>query len=206
MSLADHAVIKRLLGSMALTDEVLAEMPKRQPQIMNIAQWPNELLKQVSKPVVTDIKGDAALQALLDDMVLTMQRAEAVGLAAVQVGVPLRVLVVQVDDKPIKVINPLLKQVSAEQIRTKEGCLSFVGLYVDIKRPAKCVVEYFNENGEKCTTEGKDLLARAIQHEIDHLDGIVFLDRLTQLERNRAIEKHKVAKRRVKAVIKKMKK
>lgn len=190
---------------MAITDEIIAALPKRQPRILNILQWPSQLLTKPSKPFVGDIKADEPLQGLLDDMVFTMERAQAVGLAGVQVGAPLTLMVVQVEGKTYKIVNPRLVEVSAEQERKKEGCLSFMGLFIDVKRPKKCKIEYFDENGAHQTTEGNDLLARAIQHEMDHLEGKTFLDRLPRLERARALEKNKVAKRRLKSVIKSMK-
>lgn len=190
---------------MALTDEVLASLPKRQPQLLNIVQWPSKLLTQPSKPFMGDIKADAGLQGLLDDMVFTMNRAQAVGLAGVQVAAPLTIMVVQVEGKTYKIVNPRLVEVSAEMERKKEGCLSFMGLFIDVKRPKRCKVEYFDENGAHQTTEGNGLLAQAIQHEMDHLEGKTFLDRLPQLERSRALEKNKVAKRRLKAAIKQLK-
>jgi peptide deformylase len=97
-----------------------------------------------------------------------------------------------------------LVEVSAEQELAKEGCLSFLGLFVSVKRPARATVEYWDEKGCKQTASKDGLLGRAIQHEIDHLDGKTFLDRMSNLERSNALNKNKAAKRRLKATIKRL--
>lgn len=186
--------------------EALKEKPY-QPQVLGIRQYPDPILSVVSDPVLTDIKNDMQLQRLLADMALTMMVTKAAGLAAVQVGVPLRVLVVA-DQNPrlpwekpkvVKVINPRIVSISKEMDRRREGCLSFAGLFIAVPRPATCVVEYYNELGEKVSTEGNGLLARAIQHEIDHLDGKTFLDRVSAFARGEALRKNKFAQRRIRA-------
>lgn len=190
--------------SVALAEATNA-MPKRVPVVMNIIQFPDARLKTVSMPVVADIVNDEPLQNLMDDMVATMMRARAAGLAAIQVGVALRVLVV-VDDEgnPHKVINPTITAVSQETETTKEGCLSFLGLFINVKRPREVVVSYTDERGERKTLKGSNQLARAIQHEIDHLDGKTFLDRVSNAERIMALNKNKLAKRRIKQTVKKL--
>jgi peptide deformylase len=175
---------------------------KHQPQIRGILQYPDERLNVVSAPVLSDIPNDAELQNLLSDMVETMAAFRGVGLAAIQLGVPTRALVVNVDGNVTKVINPRLVEVSEEQATEKEGCLSFLGVYINVRRPAEVVVEFFDETGTKRTVAGDGLLARAIAHEIDHLDGKTMLDRVSKVERSMALEKHRVAQRRVKAAAK----
>ncbi len=157
--------------------------------VLQIVQWPDPVLRQVSTPVISGIKDDKPLQDLLDDMVTTMQAYGAVGLAAIQVGVPLRVLVVQDQTrKPVKVVNPVIKEVDGHSFQ-KEGCLSFPGLFVAIKRPAEVVVEFYDEKGDKKTTVATELLGRAIMHEIDHLDGKVFLDLVSKLNKAEVLKK-----------------
>lgn len=172
-----------------------------QPVFRDILQYPHPMLSRVSAPVTSDIKNDQHLQNLLADMVVTMVASKAVGLAGVQVGEPIRVLVVRSGDKIVKAINPRVVKVSRRMERYREGCLSFVGLFVNVWRPKSCVVEYYDENGVLCSTEADDLLGRTIQHEMDHLDGKTFLDRLSNVERSAALQKNRIAKRRVKAMI-----
>lgn len=165
--------------------------------VLQIIQWPDPTLRAVSKPVVSGIVDDKPLQELLDDMVTTMQGYGAVGLAAIQVGVPLRVLVVQ-DEKrqPVKVINPVVKEADGNSLQ-REGCLSFPGLFVAIKRPAEVVVEFYDEKGEKKTTVASDLLGRAIQHEIDHLDGKVFLDLVSKINKAEVLRGYERTKKKL---------
>lgn len=177
----------------------------RKPVVLPILQWPDAMLSKASLPVLTDIVTDQGLQNFLEDMVETMKATRAVGLAAVQVGIPLRVLTVQDGMGGFaKVINPQLVEVSKEVAPEKEGCLSFIGVTVNVKRPKTVKVEYFNEKGEKVTTDSNGLLARAIQHEMDHLDGKTFLDRVSSVERSDILNKHRIMKRKVAGVMKKM--
>jgi peptide deformylase len=118
---------------------------------------------------------------LLDDMADTMYDAEGVGLAAPQVGIPKRVTVIDVGDENglIELINPEIISKSGEQFGP-EGCLSFPGLMGDVRRAQKCKVRALNRHGEVFEIEGEDLLARALQHEIDHLNGVLFTDFVEQ--------------------------
>lgn len=116
------------------------------------------------------------LLTLLDDMAETMYEANGVGLAAPQVAVLKRVAVVDVGDGIIEMINPQIVYESAEMIEDSEGCLSSPGEYGMVKRPKKVVVKYLDRNGEEKETEGEELLARAICHEVDHLNGVIFKD------------------------------
>ncbi len=164
--------------------------------VLQVVQWPDPILRTVSKPVISGIKEDKALQELLDDMVATMQGYGAVGLAAVQVGVPLRVLVVQDQNrKPVKVINPVIKDLDGHSFQ-QEGCLSFPGLFIAVKRAAEVVVEFYDENGDKNTTVANELLGRAIQHEIDHLDGKVFIDLVSKLNKADTMKKYERLQRK----------
>jgi len=117
---------------------------------------------------------------LLKDMAETMYKANGVGLAAPQVGILKRIVVIDVGDGLIELINPVIVDQSGEQTEI-EGCLSLPGLYGEVKRPAKVKVEAFNAKGERISIEGTDLLAIALCHEIDHLDGILFKDKAIRL-------------------------
>jgi peptide deformylase len=133
---------------------------------------PAEILEQSCKAVV---KFDKKLAKILDDMYDTMIEYDGVGLAAPQIGLDARIAVVDIDDEhgTIEMINPVVLETSGEQTGP-EGCLSFPGLFGEVSRPNYVKIEAFNRKGKKFTLEAEDFLARAIQHEIDHLDGILF--------------------------------
>lgn len=144
--------------------------------IRNIREEGDEILKKKSREVeVIDDK----IRELLDDMVETMHKYNGVGLAAVQVGILKRVIVIDLyDDKgPMKLINPVIIKEEGEQ-EVEEGCLSFPNKYAKMIRPAKVTVEALDENGKKVKIRAKELLAQALCHEIDHLNGIVFVDKM----------------------------
>lgn len=137
----------------------------------------DEILKKVSKPVeVIDDK----IKILVQDMIETMHKFNGVGLAAVQVGVLKRVIVIHTDyenEEPIVLINPeIIKQKGAQTV--EEGCLSFPNKFAKIVRPEEVTVEGLDENGKKVKITGKGLLAQALSHEIDHLNGEVFVDKI----------------------------
>ena len=144
--------------------------------IRNIREEGDEILKKKSKEVE---KIDEKLQILIDDMIETMHKYDGVGLAAVQVGILKRILVIDLyDEKPIiKLINPVIVKTKGEQ-EVDEGCLSFPNKYAKVKRPKEIVVEGLNEHGQKIKIVGTDLLAQALAHEIDHLDGKLFVDKM----------------------------
>lgn len=139
-----------------------------------IRQEGDEILKKKSKEI-TEV--DDGIRTLMDDMVETMHKHDGVGLAAVQVGILKRVIVIDLyDDNPIiKLANPVILKTKGKQ-RVDEGCLSFPNKFVKVERPNEVVVEGLNENGEKVKINGKGLLAQALLHEIDHLNGIVLTD------------------------------
>ena len=144
--------------------------------IRKIRQEGDEILKKKSREVeVIDDK----IKELLNDMVETMHKYNGVGLAAVQVGVLKRVIVIDLyDDKgPIKLINPVIVKEKGEQ-EVDEGCLSFPNKFAKMIRPAEVTVEALDENGKKIKIHAKELLAQALCHEIDHLNGIVFVDKM----------------------------
>lgn len=143
--------------------------------IREIRKKGDEILRKKSKPV-NEIND--RINELIDDMLDTMYNADGVGLAAPQVGILKRICVIDVGDGPIVLINPEKIEESAEQIQAAEGCLSIPGIYGEVKRPARVVVKALNRKGEPFTVEGTDMLARALCHEMDHLDGILFEDKV----------------------------
>lgn len=124
---------------------------------------------------------DASLHRLLDDMLETMRDAPGIGLAANQVGVPLQVAVIELDDTITELINPQIVRASGEVIDW-EGCLSVPGFVAEIKRSAKVTVKARDRHGKEFRVKGEELFARALQHEIDHLNGILYIDYLESLE------------------------
>lgn len=136
----------------------------------------DEILRKKSREVETV---DDKIRNLLDDMVDTMHKYNGVGLSAVQVGILKRVVVIDIyDDKgPIKMVNPVIIKTKGEQ-EVEEGCLSFPNQYARLIRPMEVVAEALNENGEKIKIKAKGLLAQAICHELDHLDGVLFIDHM----------------------------
>ncbi len=138
---------------------------------------------------------DDALRALVDDMFETMYHAEGIGLAAPQIGISKRIVVVDVRDEEREergryaLINPEVVAESRDTDRAPEGCLSIPGLEEVVERPWAVEVRGFDPEGRPVTIEADDLLARALQHEIDHLDGVLFLDRVSALKRRMALKK-----------------
>jgi peptide deformylase len=124
---------------------------------------------------------DGSLHRLLDDMLETMRDAPGIGLAANQIGVPLQVAVIELEEKVTELINPQLVRSSGEIIDW-EGCLSIPGFVAEVKRHAKITVKAKNRHGKEFRVKAEDLLARALQHEIDHLNGILYIDYLESLE------------------------
>lgn len=143
-------------------------------------------LRQHARPVekLTDIH-----QQLIDDMLETMREAPGVGLAAPQVGVLERIFVWEVDDEHGAVINPRIVSSSADTAEEEEGCLSLPGLYYPVERPAAVVVEGTDRHGQPVKLDASELLARVCQHEIDHLDGVLFVDRLPDQLKREALQR-----------------
>ena len=159
--------------------------------IKTILTEPNQLLRQVSKKV--DNVGDDE-RKLMDDMLETMYAANGIGLAAIQIGVPKRIIVMDLgrgDGKkdPRYFVNPIIK--NKDQLRStyEEGCLSVPNYFAEIDRPKKCDVEYLDYNGKKKVLNAEGLLATCIQHEMDHLEGILFIDYLSKLKKTMIIKK-----------------
>ena len=135
---------------------------------------------------------DDGVKALVADLYDTMRAAKGVGLAANQIGVARRVAVAAADDQEVVLVNPVIVEEDGEET-AEEGCLSIPDIFADVSRPARVVVETTDETGQRKRVEGTGLFARAIQHEIDHLDGILFLDRIGPLKRRRLLADYKKA-------------
>lgn len=140
--------------------------------ILDIIKAGNKILKQKAVPVN---KIDRKIKQLLDDMTQTLYHAEGVGLAAPQVGISLRVVVIDTGDGLIELVNPVIIEKNGSETAS-EGCLSIPGIWGEVERFAEVTVEALNREGRKIHISGKGLLARALQHEIDHLDGILFIE------------------------------
>ncbi len=163
--------------------------------IRDIVVYPDKRLKEVSKSVENF---DKELHTLLDDMYDTMVAKNGVGLAAIQIGVPLRVLIInrpldiesddpklqQPKENTLEVINPVILEAEGST-KFQEGCLSVPGYYEDVNRFKKIKIEYQNRDGEKIIIEDDDFLAIALQHEMDHLDGKLFIEKLSIIKRKK---------------------
>jgi peptide deformylase len=165
--------------------------------IRPILTAPDPRLKAVSEPVA---KVDAEIRILIDDMIETMYGADGIGLAAIQVGVPKRILVMDLDQKegkknPRAYINPKILWASEEMATFEEGCLSVPEIWDEVERPARIRAEYLDRDGARQELEADGLLATCLQHEMDHLEGVLFLDHLSKLKRSMALKKLQKAKR-----------
>ena len=152
---------------------------------------PNKLLRQVSESV--EKVGDEE-RTLMNDMLDTMYAAPGIGLAAIQIGVPKRIIVMDISrdenkKEPMYFVNPIIKKKNKEKAKYEEGCLSVPDQFAEIERPNTCEVEYLDYNGTKQILKAEGLLATCIQHEIDHLEGILFIDYLSKLKKSMIIKK-----------------
>ncbi|MDA9638051.1 peptide deformylase [Candidatus Pelagibacter sp.] len=159
--------------------------------VKTILTEPNKLLRQISKPV--ESVGDEE-RKLMDDMLDTMYAAPGIGLAAIQIGVPKRIIVMdisrdEVEKEPRYFVNPVIKNKNNETSKYEEGCLSVPDQFAEIERPNKCEVEYLDYNGKKQLLKADGLLATCIQHEMDHLEGVLFIDYLSKLKKSMIIKK-----------------
>ena len=157
--------------------------------LREILTVPNPVLKQVSTPVE---RVDDDLRQLMDDMLETMYAAPGIGLAAIQVGVPRQVIVMDLarqDDppEPRYFVNPEILWASDETAPYEEGCLSVPEVYDEVDRPARVRLRYLDYNGQEVIEEAEGLFAVCIQHELDHLKGVLFIDHLSRLKRDRAV-------------------
>jgi len=165
--------------------------------IRPIITAPDQRLREISKPVSGV---DDELRALMDDMMETMYAAPGIGLAAIQIGVPLRVIVMDLageDEEPAPryFVNPEILDPSEDLNIHEEGCLSVPDFYEEVERPAQCRVKYLDYDGKEQILETDGMLATCIQHEIDHLEGVLFVDHLSRLKRQRILKKLKKEQR-----------
>jgi peptide deformylase len=162
---------------------------------------PNPILKQISKPVA---QVDDSVRALMDDMLASMYAAKGIGLAAVQIGEPVRVIVMDLEwgkeetpdhFAPRYFANPEIIWTSEEMSSYDEGCLSVPEYYDGIERPAKCRLRYLDRDNKPVEEDCEGMFATCIQHEMDHLEGVLFIDHLSRLRRDRALAKVKKVQR-----------
>ena len=159
--------------------------------VKTILTEPNKMLRQVSKNVE---KVDNVERELMDDMLDTMYDAPGIGLAAIQIGIPKRIIVMDISKdenkkEPRYFVNPIIKNKNDEKAKYEEGCLSVPDQFAEIERPNTCEVEYLDYNGKKQILKATGLLATCIQHEMDHLEGILFIDYLSKLKKSMIIKK-----------------
>lgn len=161
--------------------------------VLPIITIPDPILRKISDPVE---RVDEAVVRLMDDMLETMYAAPGIGLAAIQVGVPRRILVLDVADedegkKPLAMVNPEIVAIGSKTRPYEEGCLSIPDVRVEIERPDSVTVRYIGRDGKEHEVEAEGLLATALQHELDHLDGQLIIDYLSRLKRDMIIRKFK---------------
>ncbi len=159
--------------------------------VKTIITEPNQLLRKVSEQVKSVGKDE---QKLMDDMLETMYSANGIGLAAIQIGVPKRIIVMDLSKEgekkePRFFVNPVIKKKNSSKSTYEEGCLSVPNQFAEIDRPNSCEVEYLDYNGTEQLLKAEGLLATCIQHEMDHLEGILFIDYLSKLKRSMIIKK-----------------
>ena len=159
--------------------------------LKTILTEPNKLLRQISQPVE---RVEDAERELMNDMLETMYAANGIGLAAIQIGVPKRIIVMDLSKEenkklPMYFVNPLIIKKNEEKTIYEEGCLSVPNQFAEIQRSSKCEIEYLDFNGDKKNLEAEGLLATCIQHEMDHLEGILFIDYLSKLKKEMIIKK-----------------
>jgi len=158
---------------------------------------PDQRLRQVADDIP---EVDDSVKKLAADMLETMYAAPGIGLAATQIGEMKRIVVMDLSKDgekpdPIVLINPEIKKYSEETVTTEEGCLSIPEIYYDVERPSEVTVEYTDLEGKRVTRDAKDRLAICIQHELDHLDGVLYIDYLSRLKRDRVIKKFQKAEK-----------
>ena len=164
---------------------------------------PDPILRKKSQPLE---KVDDQLKNLMDDMLETMYDAPGIGLAAVQIGVLKRIVVIDVSKEnekknPYFFINPIIKSISKKTSVYEEGCLSLPGHFAEVERPAECEIDYIDYNGNKKNLKTSGILATCVQHEIDHLNGILFIDYLSKLKKDMIIKKLIKQKKEVDKII-----
>jgi len=171
--------------------------------LRQILTEPNKILREKSLFVE---KVDEDLQKLMDDMLETMYAAPGIGLAAIQVGIPKRIIVLDIASKdgernPMFFVNPEIIEKSENNSTYEEGCLSVPGQFAEIDRPDKCHIKYLDYHGLSKEIKAEGMLATCIQHEIDHLDGILFIDYLSKLKKSMIIKKLSKQKKAIERIV-----
>ena len=171
--------------------------------VRKILKEPDSILRQKSQPVD---KVDDLTRKLMDDMLETMYLAPGIGLAAIQIGVPKRIIVLDISkdpekNEPMYFVNPVIVSTSKNNITYEEGCLSVPGQFAEIDRPDRCHVKYLDYNGNYKELKSEGLLATCIQHEIDHLEGILFIDYLSNLKKSIIIKKLSKQKKELERIV-----
>ena len=171
--------------------------------LREILTEPNAILREKSLNV--DMV-DKDLQKLMDDMLETMYAAPGIGLAAIQIGIPKRVIILDIDQKegkknPMFFVNPEIIEKSENSSTYEEGCLSVPGQFAEITRPEKCFVKYLDYYGQKKEIKAEGMLATCIQHEMDHLEGILFIDYLSKLKRTIIVKKLSKQKKAIERIV-----
>lgn len=164
---------------------------------LDIITLPDPLLKTLSEPIE---QVDDELRKFMDDMLETMYDAPGIGLAAIQVAVPKRVIVMDTSHdeearRPFFMVNPEIVERSDEMRAHEEGCLSIPEVYAEVERPAKITVNFINRDGKPQQLEAEGILATVIQHEVDHLNGVLFIDHLSRLKRDMVVKKYLKARK-----------
>ena len=171
--------------------------------IRKILTEPNKILRQISKRVENV---DKEIQNLMDDMLETIYAAPGIGLAAIQIGVPKRVIVIDITKdnekkNPIYFVNPEIVWKENEESTYEEGCLSVPNQFAEINRPKGCHVKYLDYHGQLKEIKAEGMLATCIQHEIDHLEGILFIDYLSKLKKTMIIKKLSKQKKAIERIV-----
>ena len=171
--------------------------------LRQILTEPNEILRQKSLPVESV---NEEIKTLMNDMLETMYAAPGIGLAAIQVGVPKRVIVLDISQKdgpkkPMFFVNPEIIIKSQNNSTYEEGCLSVPGQFAEIDRPNNCLIRYLDYHGQKQEIKAEGMLATCIQHEIDHLEGILFIDYLSKLKKSMIIKKLSKQKKTIERIV-----
>jgi len=171
--------------------------------IRKILTEPDPILRQKSQPVD---KVDDEIRKLMDDMLETMYNAPGIGLAAIQVGVPKRIIVLDISKDPEKkepmyFVNPEVVLASKNDLTYEEGCLSVPGQFAEVDRPDSCIVKYLDYSGNYKELKAEGLLATCIQHEIDHLEGILFIDYLSKLKKSMIVKKLSKQKKELERIV-----
>ncbi len=164
---------------------------------------PDPTLRKISEPIS---KIDSLIKKLMDDMLETMYAAPGIGLAAVQIGVLKRAIVIDLSKEnekknPLFLINPKITFKSKELVSYEEGCLSIPNQFAEVKRPKQCKINFLDYNGKEKEISAEGLLATCIQHEIDHLNGILFIDHLSKLKKDLILKKTKKQKKEIDRVV-----